>query len=100
MSDYRIATERLQRLVDESPNPITEGNLIGIEKESLRVTADGDIAQTPHPAGLGSALTNRCITTDFSEALLEFITPPCTSASEAVSGFRWVNFHSRLASPT
>jgi len=47
----------------------------GIEKESLRVTPAGNIALTPHPQALGSALTNPFITTDFSEALLEFITP-------------------------
>ena len=47
----------------------------GIEKESLRVDPQGHIAQTPHPAGLGSPLTHPTITTDFSEALLEFITP-------------------------
>jgi glutamate--cysteine ligase len=48
----------------------------GIEKESLRIAQDGSIAQTPHPAALGSALTHRYITTDYSEALLEFVTPP------------------------
>ena len=47
----------------------------GIEKESLRVDASGMLAQTPHPAALGSALTHPAITTDYSEALLEFITP-------------------------
>lgn len=47
----------------------------GIEKESLRVTARGTLAQTDHPAALGSALTHPCITTDYSEALLELITP-------------------------
>jgi glutamate--cysteine ligase len=46
----------------------------GIEKESLRVTASGDLAQSPHPASLGSALTHPSITTDFSEAQLELIT--------------------------
>jgi len=48
----------------------------GVEKESLRVTPEGMLAQTPHPVALGSALTHRCITTDYSEALLEFITAP------------------------
>lgn len=48
----------------------------GIEKESLRVTPGGLIAATAHPPALGSALTNPYITTDYSEALLEFITPP------------------------
>jgi glutamate--cysteine ligase len=46
----------------------------GVEKESLRVNADGMLSQTPHPAALGSALTHPCITTDFSEAQLELIT--------------------------
>jgi len=48
----------------------------GLEKESLRVTQAGDIAQTPHPKALGSALSHADITTDYSEALLEFITAP------------------------
>lgn len=47
----------------------------GIEKESLRVTPAGHIATTDHPSALGSALTNPFVTTDFGEALLEFITP-------------------------
>lgn len=56
--------------------PLLSGILRGIEKESLRVTAEGHLAHTPHPQALGSALTHPQITTDFSEALLEFITPP------------------------
>ncbi|MFA5663011.1 glutamate--cysteine ligase [Castellaniella sp.] len=51
----------------------------GIEKEGLRVDARGGLALTPHPASLGSALTNPGITTDYSEALLELITAPHTS---------------------
>lgn len=47
----------------------------GLEKEGLRVTPTGHIAQSVHPKGLGSALTHSEITTDYSEALLEFITP-------------------------
>ena len=46
----------------------------GIEKESLRVGADGHLSQQPHPEALGSALTHPQITTDFSEAQLELIT--------------------------
>jgi glutamate--cysteine ligase len=46
----------------------------GIEKESLRTLADGALALTPHPAALGSALTNARVTTDFSESQLELIT--------------------------
>ena len=46
----------------------------GIEKESLRVKPDGMLADTPHPAALGSALTHPHMTTDFSESQLELIT--------------------------
>ncbi|WP_150304467.1 glutamate--cysteine ligase [Pseudomonas saliphila] len=51
----------------------------GIEKESLRITEGGVLAQTQHPTALGSALTHPTITTDYSEALVELITPVCTS---------------------
>jgi glutamate--cysteine ligase len=53
---------------------ILRGLRRGIEKEGLRVRPDGTLATTPHPAGLGSALTHPRITTDFSEAQLELIT--------------------------
>lgn len=62
---------------------ILAGGLKGIEKESLRIDADGYLAQSEHPTALGSALTNRYITTDYSEALLEFITPAFSSTWEA-----------------
>ncbi|EXI89442.1 MAG: Glutamate--cysteine ligase [Candidatus Accumulibacter regalis] len=48
----------------------------GYERECLRVDASGHLAQTPHPLTLGSKLTHPWITTDYGEALLEFITPP------------------------
>lgn len=56
----------------------------GIEKESLRVTPEGYISTADHPRALGSALTNRYITTDFSEALLEFITPAYDDINECL----------------
>ncbi len=46
----------------------------GVEKESLRVQADGRLAMTPHPAALGSPLTHPHITNDFSESQLELVT--------------------------
>ena len=49
--------------------------LHGVEKEGLRVDSTGQLSQKPHPQGLGSALTNSSITTDFSESQLELITP-------------------------
>ena len=60
------------------------GGLKGIEKESLRVASDGGLSMSDHPIGLGSALTNRYITTDFSEALLEFVTPAFKTTWEAL----------------
>jgi len=56
------------------PREVLTGIRRGIEKESLRVRPDGMLASTPHPAGLGSALTHPHITTDFSESQLELIT--------------------------
>ncbi len=50
----------------------------GIEKESLRVDPTGALAMTPHPVALGSALTHPSITTDYSEAQLEFVSPVST----------------------
>ena len=57
----------------------------GIEKESLRVLPDGALAQTAHPAALGSPLTHPHITTDFSEAQLELITGVHDSADAALA---------------
>jgi len=53
---------------------ISQG-LHGIEREALRVDTNGRLALTPHPRVLGSALTHPQITTDYSESLLELITP-------------------------
>ena len=62
--------ERLRAL----PAGALAGLKRGIEKESLRVRADGSLALTPHPEKLGAALTHPHITTDFSESQLELIT--------------------------
>lgn len=67
----------------KSDSSVLAGGLKGIEKESLRIDADGYLAQTNHPKTLGSALSNAYITTDFSEALLELITPAFSSTWEA-----------------
>ena len=47
----------------------------GIEKEFFRVDKKGFISKKPHPKSLGSALKNKYITTDFSEAQIELVTP-------------------------
>lgn len=60
----------------------------GIEKEGLRVDQNGFIAQTPHPRALGSTLTHPTITTDYSESLLELITPVCDSTAALMAELR------------
>lgn len=56
----------------------------GIEKESLRADSNYALAQSQHPSSLGSALCNSWLTTDFSEALIEFVTPTFESSRAAI----------------
>ena len=80
-----LVEQRLRALQTLGPDVAFGRGCIGLEKESLRVDAAGEVALTPHPPGLGSALTNAYITTDFSEALLEFITPPFIGIEPAMA---------------
>ena len=73
--------QRIQALLDSEAASTLAGMQRGIEKESLRISGEGKLARTPHPSSLGSALTHPWITTDYSEALLEFITPPSDTLS-------------------
>lgn len=73
---------RLAGLVNARERGVLQGGLKGVERESLRVTPDGKISQAGHPPALGSALTHPYITTDYSEALIELVTPPFPSAWE------------------
>lgn len=77
--------ERLSALSSQGNYRLLKGIRRGLEKESLRVTVDGLLSQVPHPKSLGSTLTHPYITTDFSEALLEFITPPLASVPEVIT---------------
>ena len=74
----------LARLDRDGHAPLLAGGLKGLEKESLRISETGRIAQTPHPAALGSALTHPHITTDYSEALPELITPPFADPTDTL----------------
>jgi len=76
---------RLDQLSANNHQNLLCGGLKGIEKESLRLGRDGFIAQTPHPAVLGSALTHPTITTDYSEALIELITPPFADIKDTLN---------------
>tara|TARA_B100001093_G_scaffold520489_1_gene616686 strand:- start:2967 stop:4658 length:1692 start_codon:yes stop_codon:yes gene_type:complete len=78
----------LNQILQRLANPAANHQLLkikrGVEKESLRTTNNGFISITPHPKALGSALTHPSITTDFSEALLEFITAPSNNISDVL----------------
>jgi glutamate--cysteine ligase len=63
----------------------------GIEKESLRVRPDGALVTTPHPKALGAALTHPHITTDFSEAQLEFITGVHSTAAACLDELKQIH---------
>jgi glutamate--cysteine ligase len=70
-----VFARRLAMLASGPHRALLAGGRRGIEKESLRVTREGALAMTPHPRAFGSALTHSQLTTDYSEALLEVITP-------------------------
>jgi len=72
--------------------PTRLGNMRrGIEKESLRVAAAGQLAHTRHPRALGSALTHPNITTDFSESQLELITGAHRQPAQTLDELRRVH---------
>ncbi|EQA5672378.1 glutamate--cysteine ligase [Cronobacter malonaticus] len=69
----------------------------GLERETLRVTPEGELATTGHPESLGSALTHKWITTDFAEALLEFITPVDGNIDHMLTVMRDIHRHTARA---
>ncbi|MHA6494923.1 glutamate--cysteine ligase [Pseudomonas borbori] len=83
MSD--LFSRRLALLGERANLSLLSQCLHGIERECLRVDGDGQLALTAHPMALGSALTHPQITTDYSESLLEFITPALADAAETLA---------------
>lgn len=81
---YQLLKQRLSLLSNSDTEEALATSKIGLEKESLRVLPEGGIAQTSHPTAWGSPLTHPMITTDFSEALAELVTPPCDSVTEVI----------------
>jgi glutamate--cysteine ligase len=75
----RVYERRIAGLINSREQRLLCEGSRGLERESLRVNPDGGIAQTPHPIGLGSALTNPHVTTDYAEALAELVTPTFNS---------------------
>ncbi|VAW97362.1 Glutamate--cysteine ligase, partial [hydrothermal vent metagenome] len=80
-----VLENRLEKIINSQAVAALQSSLIGLEKECLRVNNQGNISQSAHPEKLGSALTHPYITTDYSEALLEFITPPYKSVDDALA---------------
>jgi len=74
----------LNKLEKSGAMSVLTGIKRGIEKESLRVGMDGYLSSKDHPKALGSTLTHPFITTDYSEALMELITPPSSDPEEPV----------------
>jgi len=79
---YRLAEKRIKRLSVAGDESLLQGGGRGLEKESLRITRDGSVALSPHPQSWGSALTHPYITTDYSEALTELVTPTFHDSAE------------------
>ena len=77
--------DRLTVLQQNTNQSVLRGICHGIEREGLRVTSAARLAQTAHPEALGKALTHPYITTDYSEALLEFITPVYSRIDDTLS---------------
>ena len=77
---YHKRMDRLSRTSGQIISKIKRG----IEKESLRIDSTGHLSRRSHPSQLGSALTHPFITTDYSEALLELVTPTFHSCEEAL----------------
>ena len=72
----------LRKKLLSSDKTIFSNGLNGVEREGLRVDCQGNLVQSPHPQELGSSLTNPFITTDFSEAQIEYTSLPNSSQQE------------------
>ena len=83
-----LSRRRLDPFSDPEARAFLANNLLGLEKEALRVSQNGSVSDTPHPAALGSALTHPYITTDFSEALVELVTPALPTPGQVLDLLR------------
>jgi len=88
---YTDKLSKLERYVGTKGIPVARG----IEKEGLRTDESHDISQLNHPEALGHPLTHPLITTDYSEALLELITPVETSREDLLNTLE--NTHRHVA---
>ncbi len=75
--------EKIYKKLQDIDSSVLSSGKVGLEKESLRIK-NKSISKEKHYKDLGSPLFNRFITTDFSEALIELITPPFLDKSETL----------------
>ena len=75
---------RIALLAEPAHRPLLGQGLHGIERETLRVDHRGNLAATSHPAALGAPLTHPHITTDYAEALMEFVTSATPDVATAL----------------
>ncbi len=85
MLSFEKLQDRIQMFCDDCGFKCLKNIKRGLEREVMRVDSRGLISQKPHPKALGSALTHPHITTDYSEALLELVTPPLESHDDLIS---------------
>ena len=81
----KLLEKRLDGLLASGGLEILKGGKKGLEKESLRIDTNGSLAQTQHPQEWGAPLTHPYITTDYSEALPELITPAFSDVRETIN---------------
>lgn len=62
----------------------------GLERETLRVTSQGALSQTPHPFG-----NNKYLDRDFCENQLEIITPACGSIDKLMLSLGQLDYSAR-----
>ncbi|MBM7711877.1 bifunctional glutamate--cysteine ligase GshA/glutathione synthetase GshB [Enterococcus xiangfangensis] len=78
-------------MVQEMVKPFLLQARYGIEKESQRVTLEGNLVRTDHPASVGSRSFHPYIQTDFSETQLELITPVTESVAEVLASLEAIH---------
>lgn len=78
-SYYFYRNKVIELKLDLHNEHIFDGDF-GLERETLRVSADGKLAQTDHPFA-----DDKYLDRDFCENQLELITPVCRSAGELIA---------------
>ena len=79
-----LLNQRVALLSQPAHRALLGLGLHGIERETLRVDRHACLAATGHPEALGAPLTHPHITTDYAEALMEFVTSAAPDIATAL----------------